>query len=65
MNDVTLYDSTRINAAEILFIRGRKYQYEIKSMWNIPCTICPKRNMVRSLNPTRSILYAASEVYRN
>ena len=65
MSDVTLYDSTRINTAENLFIRERKQQYEIKSVWKIPCTICSRRIIVGSLNPLESILYATREVYRS
>ena len=65
MKDVTLCDSTRINAAEDLFIRERKQQFEIKSMQNIPCTICSRRNMAGSLNPSESILYATREVDRS
>ena len=64
MNDVILYVSTRFNAAENSFMRERKQQYEIKSIWNIPCTICSRRNMVVSLNPSESILQVTSEVYR-
>ena len=65
MNHISLDDSNRINAAEIFFIRERKQKYEIKSMWNIPCTICSKIRMVGSLNSSESILYATSEVYHN
>ena len=63
MNDVTLYDSTRIIAAENLFIRGRKQLNELKSKLSILCNICSRRNMVGSLNPSENILYATREVY--
>ena len=65
MNELTLYDSTRINAAENLFTRERKQRYEIKSMWSIPCTICSRRNIMGRLNPSENILYATREVYRS
>ena len=34
-------------------------------MWNIPCTISSRQNMVGSLNLSESILYATSEMHRS